>query len=101
MLTSAAPMTVPATPKKEARTAADTAARAPATTWVTLSWVRGGFAAVSSGRSLVSVRGEVMGSDGSGPEDARTGRGPAQARRRAARRMDRHYDRRRGSAAPS
>src|SRR4028119_2382051 len=53
-------MTVPATPKKDAATAADTAARAPATTWVIERVVRGCW----SGRASISVRGEVMGSDG-------------------------------------
>ncbi len=36
MLTTAAPTTVPATPKKEAMTEPERAARAPATTWITL-----------------------------------------------------------------
>ena len=37
-LATAAPITVPATPKNEATTAADTAARAPAATCSALSW---------------------------------------------------------------
>jgi hypothetical protein len=38
-LMTPAPMTVPATPKNEASTAAVTEARAPATTWTGFRWM--------------------------------------------------------------
>src|SRR5918997_6976261 len=63
-LASAAPIRVPARPKKEATTAEDAAARGPAATWVALSWAPCGFSSGCSGRSVVSGRGEVMSSGG-------------------------------------
>jgi hypothetical protein len=58
-LARAAPISVPATPKNEATTAEDTAARALAATWAALSPA---FFGSSGGRTAVSVRGEDMGS---------------------------------------
>jgi hypothetical protein len=58
-LASAAPIRVPATPKNEAMTAEDTAARALPATWAALSEVFFGW---SVGGTAVSVRGEDMGS---------------------------------------
>ena len=55
-LASAAPMSVPPTPKKEATTAADTAASALAAIWTELSVGRGGSSAeVPARRSSVRV----------------------------------------------
>jgi hypothetical protein len=59
-LASAAPIRVPATPKNEATTAEDTAARALAATWAALSEVF--FGSSVEGRTAVSVRGEDMSS---------------------------------------
>src|SRR5947209_4060913 len=57
-------MTVPATPRNEATTAAETAARLEAATWTRLSG-RFGAGAAMSGRVAGSVlRGEVMSSGG-------------------------------------
>src|SRR3954471_7213473 len=69
-LASAAPISVPATPKNEATTAEDTAASALAATCAALSEV---FLGVSvTGRSAVSVRGEDMSSGGgAGRRDGR------------------------------
>jgi hypothetical protein len=65
-LARAAPISVPATPKNDATTAAETEASAPAAIWTALSWLFRGFSAGSSGRSVDSVRGEDMGSEGVG-----------------------------------
>jgi hypothetical protein len=63
-LATAAPITVPATPKNEATTAADTAARAPAATCSALSWPSFLSRADEAGaRTPGSVRGTVMSSD--------------------------------------
>jgi hypothetical protein len=70
-LATAAPITVPATPKNEAITAADTAARAPAATCSALSWPsffsRGDSSRADEAgvRTSGSVRGTVMSSGGS------------------------------------
>src|SRR4051812_13962068 len=61
-LASAAPISVPATPKNEATTAEDTAASALAATCAALSDVF--FGCSDEGRTAVSVRGEDMGSGG-------------------------------------
>src|SRR3954471_9701784 len=63
-LASAAPIRVPATPKNDAATAEDTAASALAATCTGLSCVRFGASVELSGRTVVSVRGEDMGSGG-------------------------------------
>jgi hypothetical protein len=65
-LARAAPISVPATPKYEATTADDTAARALAATWAALSEAFFGWS--GEGRARVSVRGEDMGS-GAGTVD--------------------------------
>jgi hypothetical protein len=61
-LARAAPIKVPATPKKDAATAEDTAARALAATCTGLSCVRFGGSADSSAVTVVWVRGEDMSS---------------------------------------
>src|SRR3954452_14105195 len=66
-LARAAPIRVPATPKNEATTAEDTAARALAATWAALREVF--FGSWVGAWTAVSVRGEDMGSGG------RAGRG--------------------------
>src|SRR3954447_11321866 len=73
-------MTVPATPKKEATTAADTAARADAATWTALSG-RLGAAGRASVRAAVSgVRGEVMSSERSASSGRARGRDGGRSR---------------------
>jgi hypothetical protein len=57
-LARAAPISVPATPKKEATTAEDTAASALAATWAALSEAFFGSSGVVEGRTAVSARGE-------------------------------------------
>jgi hypothetical protein len=71
MLASAAPISVPATPKNDSSTAEDTAASALAATWTGLRPMPRGLASISSIVAVVvvlvvGVRGEVMGSGGSG-----------------------------------
>src|SRR4051812_21612952 len=76
MLASAAPISVPATPKNDSRTAEDTAASALAATWTGLRPMPRGLASISSIVAVVvvlmvlvvGVRGEVMGSGGSGTD---------------------------------
>jgi hypothetical protein len=63
-LASAAPIKVPASPKNDAATAEDTAARALAATCAALSCVRIGCSAELSGGTVVSVRGVDMSSVG-------------------------------------
>jgi hypothetical protein len=63
-LARAAPISVPATPKNEATTADDTAARALAATWAALS--EAFFGSSGEGWTAVSVRGEDMLSPGYG-----------------------------------
>jgi hypothetical protein len=69
-LASPAPMSVPAKPKNEATTAADTAASALAATWTRLRAARGGSSAGVLGRGF-SVRLTVM--------ELRGGRRPKEA----------------------
>jgi hypothetical protein len=71
-LARAAPMRVPATPKKEATTADETAARALAAICTGLSWLF--LASAASGRSTVSVRGADMSSEGSASGGRAAGR---------------------------
>jgi hypothetical protein len=75
-LASAAPIKVPATPKNEATTAEDTAARALAATCPALSCERFGCSAELSDRTVVSVRGEDMSSGRSQGMRGRSGSAP-------------------------
>jgi hypothetical protein len=74
---SSMPVTMPmATANKDATTAEDTAARALAATCTGLSDVRFGCSAGSEGRTVVSVRGEDMGSGGWARTRGRSGSAP-------------------------
>jgi AcrR family transcriptional regulator len=73
-LPTAAPITVPATPTVDSRTAEDTAAKALATTWTTLTSTRG-FSSSSTRPSLAQAgRPRAAGVSGPGWTDRRPGR---------------------------